>query len=171
MLILFLSTSRHTSPPSQQKWLIWKQLRCPLLGTLLVKLKTSWFSTLVCLFFFHVKKSFFSISLQALFDSLKNKFAYKNIFVCDLPFTLFIIRKFYNSKVIVLSSLKSVFLVLWYYLSFSTWDLKLLFFLVINFFSKKYFKSTQVHLKSPFYNFNYLYQHILYTELNWQPVF
>lgn len=31
-------------------------------------------------FFFHVKKSFFSISLQALFDSLKNKFACKNIF-------------------------------------------------------------------------------------------
>lgn len=79
-------------------------------------------------FFFHVKKSFFPISLQTLFDSLKNKFAYKNIFVCDLPFTLFIIRKFYNSKVIVLSSLKSIFLVLWYYLSFSTWDLKLLFF-------------------------------------------
>lgn len=55
-------------------------------------------------FFFHVKKSFFSISLQALFDSLKNKFACKNIcfcdLFCDLQFILFIIRKFYNSKVL-----------------------------------------------------------------------
>lgn len=39
----------------------------------------------------------FSISLQALFDSLKINLLVKTFFVCDLPFILFIIRKFYNS--------------------------------------------------------------------------
>lgn len=120
-----LAMSRHISS-SQQKLLILKHYRAPLLGILLVKLKIFHVSYSNFPIFFAIEGNLFPTSLQVPFDSIKNKFACKNIFlVCYLPFILF--TRFYHKEVLQFWSnwfffLKSIFLVL---LSFFTLRLEI----------------------------------------------